>query len=623
MKPYKNFFCLLAATIFLVTAYKTNAQLNMTVNSLADDEYAYPYDDPNTPEDESQDGICNDEMGRCTIRAAIEESYNISQSVFLTFNVNGTINLTDVLYPVDGSVIWADNAIEMSGLNCFELDNNCQIEGVKFNNTAYNAVSIIGYNNIIGPDNLFLNGYIGLIVEGDSNFIGRNYFGIDTNDVLGPNQIGIMVTGSNNTLTTNFICGNQAGISIAEGSGNVIKECIIGTNVNGEPGLGNQIGINIAGSDANLIGGELLINGNIISGNTVAGIIISGVPPDNYSVGNYFFNNIIGLDFAALFAIPNGNGVVITNGARVEFFGQNIISGNNQSGVHIFGYDSETLSYGHTFAENYIGINIVGDKVPNGMNGINIWGNVEDVTIGTNLSGQHLPNIIVGNQNSGISVSSQFGFDPSKILFRKNLIYQNDNSNLFVSAQSNNGLLPPYSLSYNNNTIAGICDVPGALIDIYRANINEFSPSAYEWLGSTTVGNNGVFSYEITNPQIEAVSLTATTSTGNTSGFAYLELITDVEKDDNNIPTEYFLSQNFPNPFNPSTKINFSIPQEEFVSLKIFNSLGEEIAELVNETKPAGNYSVSFDASGLSSGVYIYRLSTGASVQMKKMILNK
>ncbi|HQF43544.1 MAG TPA: T9SS type A sorting domain-containing protein, partial [Ignavibacteriaceae bacterium] len=157
----------------------------------------------------------------------------------------------------------------------------------------------------------------------------------------------------------------------------------------------------------------------------------------------------------------------------------------------------------------------------------------------------------------------------------------------------------------------------------YRANINEFSPSAYEWLGSTTVGNNGVFSYEITNPQIEAVSLTATTSTGNTSGFAYLELITDVEKDDNNIPTEYFLSQNFPNPFNPSTKINFSIPQEEFVSLKIFNSLGEEIAELVNETKPAGNYSVSFDASGLSSGVYIYRLSTGASVQMKKMILNK
>lgn len=629
MKPEKIHLFLLLIMMFLLIPSVLLAQLNMTVNSLADDEYSYAYDDPSTPEDESMDGICQDELGRCTIRAAIDESNLMAQSLFLTFSVNGAINLTDILYPEDGSTIWADNTIEMSGLNCFELNNDCQIEGVKFNNT-FNAVSIVGNDNTIGPDNLFLNGYIGLSIDSDSNFVGANMFGIDSNNVLGANQTGIMVLGSNNTLTTNTICGNQSGILLSEGSGNVIRENLIGTNITGDIGLGNSIGIDIAGSGSNLIGGESALDGNIISGNSVAGISISGVPPDNYSVGNYFWFNIIGLDYIEGHPVPNGNGIVITNGARVEYFGQNIIAGNTQSGVHIFGYDNETLSYGHIFAENLIGVNYVGAKIPNGMNGITIQGNVEDVTIGTDLSGQHLPNTIVGNQNSGISVSSEFGFNPSKILFRKNLIYQNDNSNVFVSPQSNNGLLPPYSLSFNNNTIAGIHDIPGALIDIYKANINEFSPSAYEWLGFTTVGSNGVFSYEITDPSIEAVSLTATISTGNTSAFGYLELITGVEKEDTNIPAEFSLKQNFPNPFNPTTTIKFSIPDEEFVSLKVFNSLGEEVAELINETKPEGNYSVSFDASShsgevrnLTSGVYFYKISAGNFVETRKMILVK
>ena len=87
------------------------------------------------------------------------------------------------------------------------------------------------------------------------------------------------------------------------------------------------------------------------------------------------------------------------------------------------------------------------------------------------------------------------------------------------------------------------------------------------------------------------------------------------------VPQEFQLSQNYPNPFNPSTKISFSIPQEEFVSLKVFNSLGEEVAELVNETKPVGNYSVSFSASELTSGVYFYKISAGSFIETKKLVL--
>ena len=88
-------------------------------------------------------------------------------------------------------------------------------------------------------------------------------------------------------------------------------------------------------------------------------------------------------------------------------------------------------------------------------------------------------------------------------------------------------------------------------------------------------------------------------------------------------PLGYTLYQNYPNPFNPSTTISFSIPTEEFVSLKVFNSLGEEVAELVNENKPAGSYSVSFDAGNLTSGVYFYKMSAGSFVETNKMILMK
>jgi hypothetical protein len=96
-----------------------------------------------------------------------------------------------------------------------------------------------------------------------------------------------------------------------------------------------------------------------------------------------------------------------------------------------------------------------------------------------------------------------------------------------------------------------------------------------------------------------------------------------VGNENDKIPTEFTLLQNYPNPFNPSTTITFSIPTEEFVSLEVFNSLGEKIEDLVNETKPAGNYSVSFDASKLTSGIYFYNISTGNFFQTRKMMLVK
>ena len=104
-----------------------------------------------------------------------------------------------------------------------------------------------------------------------------------------------------------------------------------------------------------------------------------------------------------------------------------------------------------------------------------------------------------------------------------------------------------------------------------------------------------------------------------------------VEENLNGHPTEYALSQNYPNPFNPTTTINYSIPKLSFVTIKIYDVLGSEVATLVNEEKPVGTYGLSWSAANLSSGVYFYRLqvvdpksSSGQGfVETKKMILLK
>ena len=93
--------------------------------------------------------------------------------------------------------------------------------------------------------------------------------------------------------------------------------------------------------------------------------------------------------------------------------------------------------------------------------------------------------------------------------------------------------------------------------------------------------------------------------------------------EDGNSPISYSLKQNYPNPFNPSTQIQYSIANSEFVNLSIFNSLGEMVAELVNESKPAGEYTVTFDAGKFASGIYIARITAGNFTQLIKMSLLK
>ncbi len=98
---------------------------------------------------------------------------------------------------------------------------------------------------------------------------------------------------------------------------------------------------------------------------------------------------------------------------------------------------------------------------------------------------------------------------------------------------------------------------------------------------------------------------------------------TGVNQLSNGIVKSYSLDQNFPNPFNPSTTISYSIPQEGYVTLKVFNVLGQQVQTLVSQKQKVGSYSVMFDASRLSSGIYFYQISSGNFISTKKLVLLK
>jgi hypothetical protein len=89
------------------------------------------------------------------------------------------------------------------------------------------------------------------------------------------------------------------------------------------------------------------------------------------------------------------------------------------------------------------------------------------------------------------------------------------------------------------------------------------------------------------------------------------------------LPGTFSLYQNYPNPFNPSTTIKFALPQTSEVRLEVFNMLGQSVGVLINGVKQAGSYSVNFNASGLSTGVYFYRLDAPGFSQTRQMLLIK
>lgn len=155
--------------------------------------------------------------------------------------------------------------------------------------------------------------------------------------------------------------------------------------------------------------------------------------------------------------------------------------------------------------------------------------------------------------------------------------------------------------------------------NIYRSETSEFEPDSSSLIHSTidsiyidTEISEGEYFYKLS-----AVDLS-----GNESEYADAAVIVGVQNNETH-PSDYSLEQNFPNPFNPTTRITYSIPSGSYVSLKVFDVLGREVSELVDEEQSVGYYKVEFDASGLTSGIYFYRIQAGDFVGTKKMVVMK
>jgi hypothetical protein len=144
-------------------------------------------------------------------------------------------------------------------------------------------------------------------------------------------------------------------------------------------------------------------------------------------------------------------------------------------------------------------------------------------------------------------------------------------------------------------------------------NMGYGEPKSGNTIIKSVVGQNFVGTTQQSNTQVISGFLADT---------LFRSTIVDV-KNQEQLPTSYSLWQNYPNPFNPSTTIHFEIPKESYVTLKVFNMLGQEVLTILDEDKVAGRYEVKLDGSKLTSGVYFYQLKTGANIQTKKMLLIK
>lgn len=176
------------------------------------------------------------------------------------------------------------------------------------------------------------------------------------------------------------------------------------------------------------------------------------------------------------------------------------------------------------------------------------------------------------------------------------------------------------SVSGNNITLkwSTASEVNNSGFEVERGINGNFSKIAFiAGKGTSVVTNNYSYSDRNLNSGSYSYRLKQIDFNGN---YEYFNLSNEVII---GLPSEFDLSQNYPNPFNPSTKINFSLPIDGKVSLKVFDMTGREVGNLVNEFKTAGYYTVNFNASNVSSGVYYYRLNAGNFNSVKKMIVVK
>jgi len=279
-----------------------------------------------------------------------------------------------------------------------------------------------------------------------------------------------------------------------------------------------------------------------------------------------------------------------------------------------------------------------------GLANINVSSFASDI-IGAGPAGGGGLNLFAGTFNSGIYLSTNNGTNWTPVdsgltntYIRALAVSSNGMTGgvSYIVAGTDNGLF----LSTNSGTSwvkTGLINT-SFVFSVSSLAVAVTAPNSTDIFAGTNTGvflstNNGQswspVNTGLTNTSINVNSLivSGTNLIAATSGGIWIrplsDMITGVKNQQYNLPANYSLQQNYPNPFNPSTIINYSVPKAGFVTIKVYNVLGKEVATLVDREKSAGNYSVQFNAGKLASGIYFYRMQSGSFVQTKKLTLLK
>ena len=470
--------------------------------------------------------------------------------------------------------------------------------------------NIISGNNetgvYIGHDaceNKIWGNYIGTNVEGTGSL--GNGRGVIIRYSAKANHIGGPDAGRRNLISGNSDCGIQ--IFQSGSDSNYVQGNYIGTDISGMLAIANRVGIGVSsGAQYNIIGGDVPEARNVISGNTEEGIWLGGPQTMNNSI----MGNFIGVDASGSQRLGNGyHGIYCNSDVKNNAIGGlsagegNVISANG-NGIVLYGTGVDS----NTVAGNYIGTNSEGSENLGNVN-YGIW-----ITLGAKGNTIGPANKIWLNGKDGVTVMTDSSTGNT---ITQNSITNNVELGINIRNGGNEDILPPVILSVTTTSIIGKAN-PNSIVEIYSDPEDE--GELFEGTASVDSDSNFQWFGTITGPYVTA---TVTDMKGNTSEFS-MPVVTSVHMKDNAILSgEYTLYQNFPNPFNFSTKIYFSIHKPCFVTLRIYDLIGNEIDTLLRGHRQKGEYKVTWNAQDLPSGIYLCRLVAGEYVETRKLVLQK
>jgi hypothetical protein len=405
-----------------------------------------------------------------------------------------------------------------------------------------------------------------------------------------------------------------AAVAFQEAQGGKVSGCYLGTTPRGDARAGNEYGVWIYYKCRNIkIGGsEDSTIGNLISGN-YTGVLVTDSCKNILIIGNRVGTNRTGTDTL-------GNvtaGIAVEGNCDSTRISDNLVAANTE-GILI----SESI---HTLiANNAIGTDTLWNR------------NLANSYCGIMFDYYARDNVAAGNcigygSRAGIMV---FGAGSVRNLLTRNEISRNEQRGIETSFGANNAIPPPTITSVSATSVTGKAG-PGNTVEVFVDD----SSQGRDYRGTIAANASGLFTLLFSNPLgLRYVTTTATDSTGNTSEFSvpYPVALVDVRVI-TSMPAGFVLSQNYPNPFNPATTIGFRVPSigslkpestvralepgAGHVKLAVYDIMGREVVVLVDEKKEPGSYTVSFDADGLASGVYLYKLQAGRFMETRKAVL--